>query len=116
MSFNGIQQIAAVLGIMQDTRHVLLGGDNQDIRLGQLLDEAKDCIKDRFAEETLAPDMETVNASMKAIDEGDTEPIQEVIDSCLQWNEEDRTLEIKVPTDNMVLQIGLEGPQRPEGE
>ena len=53
MSFNGIQQFAAVCRIMQDTRHVLLGGDNQDIRLGQLLDEAKDCIRDRFAEETL---------------------------------------------------------------
>ena len=39
--------------MIQDTRHVLLGGDNQDIRLGQLLEEAKECIKDRFAEETL---------------------------------------------------------------
>ena len=78
MSFNGIQQFAAILGIMQDTRHVLLGGDNQDIRLGQLLDEAKDRIKDRFAEETL--DEETIARSMKAIDEGDTRPIQKIID------------------------------------
>jgi len=82
MSFNGIQQFAAVCRIMQDTRHVLLGGDNQDIRLGQLLDDAKDCIKERFAKETLveAPDPETVAFSMKAINEGQTEPIQEIID------------------------------------
>jgi len=86
MSFNGISQFAAVLGIMQDTRHVLLGGDNQDSRLGQLLEEMKECVKDRFAKETLDGDayalidMETVDASMKAIDEGQTEPIQEIID------------------------------------
>ena len=77
MSFNGIQQFAAVLHSMQDTRHMLLGGDNQDIRLGQLLDEAKDCIAVRFAEETL---IEVVELSMKAIDEGDTRPIREIID------------------------------------
>jgi hypothetical protein len=79
MSFNGIQQFAAVLHSMQDTRHVLLGGDNQDIRLGQLLDEAKDCVKERFAEETLI-DEEIVELSMKAINEGATKPIQEIID------------------------------------
>ena len=53
MSFNGIQQFAAVFRIMQDTRHVLLGGDNQDIHLGQLLEEMKEGVKERFAEETL---------------------------------------------------------------
>ena len=122
MSFNGIQQFAAVLGIMQDTRHELLGGDNQDIRLGQLLEEAKECVKDRFAEETLdeqfiehmekasktvlgwptwkrsvlGPDQETVDLSMKAIDEGDTEPIQEIIDSCFQWTRK-RRVGVKAP-------------------
>ena len=90
MSFNGIQQFATVLGIMQDTRHVLLGSDNQDVRLGQLLEEAKECVKDRFAEETMiespmvggTPDSDPGNVAvmMKAIDEGDTEPIQEIID------------------------------------
>jgi hypothetical protein len=84
MSFNGIQQFAAVLSTMQDTRHWLLGGDNQDIRLGQLLEEMKEGVKDRLAEETLVeagPDPETVDLSMKAIDEGQTEPIQEIIDN-----------------------------------
>jgi hypothetical protein len=81
MSFNGIQQFAAVIGIMQDTRYVLLGSDNnQDIRLAQLLDEAKDCVKDRFAEETLIDPDTGWDLSTKAIDEGDTEPIQEIID------------------------------------
>ena len=83
MSFNGIQQFAAVCRNMQATRFVLLGGDNQDIRLGQLLDKAMDCVKERFAKETLIDpeiDMDTVALSMKAIDEGDTQPIQEIID------------------------------------
>jgi hypothetical protein len=110
MSFKGIQQFAAVLGIMQDTRQKLLRGDNQDILLGQLLEEMKEGVKDRFAEETLVeagadgrfvdhleqssetvrdwprwkqsvlgPDPETVDLSMKAIDEGQTKPIQEII-------------------------------------
>ena len=103
MSFNGIQQFAAIFSIMQDTRHVLLGGDNQDIRLGQLLEEAKDCVKVRFAEEMpderfaehleqasetvrnwpgwkrSVLDPETVALSMEAIDKGQTEPIQKII-------------------------------------
>jgi hypothetical protein len=78
MSFNGIQHFSATISIMQDARQVLLGGDNQDIRLGQLLDEANGCVKDRFAEETMI-DEETIALSMKAIDEGDTKPIQEII-------------------------------------
>ncbi len=79
MSFNGIKHFAAVLSIMQSTRCELLGGDNQDIRLGQLLEEAKECVKERFTKATLI-DPETATLSMKAIDEGDTEPIQEIID------------------------------------
>jgi hypothetical protein len=62
------------------------------------------------------PDMETVNASMKAIDEGDTQPIEEIIDSCLEWNPEEGMLEIKTPTDNMTLQVGLEEPPKLEGD
>jgi len=108
MSYDGVQQFADVLSYMQETRQELLRGDNQDVRLGQLLDEAKDCVKDRFAEETLidseqfaehleqasetvrnwpswkravlGPDPEIVAASMKAIDEGRTAPVQEIID------------------------------------
>jgi len=79
MSYDGVQQFADVLSYMQETRQELLRGDNQDVRLGQLLDEAKDCVKDRFAEETLV-DTEMVARSMEAIDEGDTKPVQEIID------------------------------------
>ncbi len=79
MSYKGIQHFADVLSIMQSTRCELLRGDNQDVRLGQMLEEAKELVKERFAEETLKPYTETVNLSMKAIDEGQTEPIQEII-------------------------------------
>ena len=54
MSLNGIKEVARVLSDMQQTRIELIGegvnkGDNQDIRLGQLLEDAKDAIKERFA-------------------------------------------------------------------
>lgn len=60
MSREGIKKFAEVLSIMQETRGELLrmgtkqGRVNkQDIRLGQLLETAKDHIKMDFTEETL---------------------------------------------------------------
>lgn len=58
----GIKIVADVLNIMQNTRRVLLerGSKNisskegqQDIRLGQLLDDAKNVIKEKFINITL---------------------------------------------------------------
>lgn len=49
MSQKGVKTVAAILSDMQQTRGVLLMGDNQDIRLGQLLETAKDAIKKDFA-------------------------------------------------------------------
>lgn len=65
MSVEGIKKFAKVLSIMQKTRGELLatgtkprknGGNNQDIRLAQLLETAKDCVKQRFTKETLYKD------------------------------------------------------------
>jgi len=63
MSKQGIQKFAQVLSVMQETRQELLkmgtnargcfGIDKQDILLGQLLDTAKDSVKDRFMEITM---------------------------------------------------------------
>jgi hypothetical protein len=53
MSQQGMRAFADVLSVMQETRGTLLRGDNQDIRLGQLLDDAKEHVKERFAQETL---------------------------------------------------------------
>lgn len=49
MSRKGIKLAAKALSCLQETRGELLRGDKQDIFLGQLLDDAKDAIKDRFA-------------------------------------------------------------------
>ncbi len=60
MSKEGIQIFADVLSHLQEKRGELLrlGGqpgkiNNQDIRLAQLLDKAKDAVKKEFAEITL---------------------------------------------------------------
>jgi len=47
--------MASVFSQMQETRGELLHGDKQDIQLGQLLDTAKDAIKDQFAAITMQP-------------------------------------------------------------
>lgn len=49
MSDHGIQLAAKALSVLQEMRRELLQGDKQDIRLGQLLHDAKDAIKERFA-------------------------------------------------------------------
>lgn len=53
MSEQGIGKFAEVLTLLQQTRLELLGGDNQDIRLGQLLFDAEESVKDQFTKETL---------------------------------------------------------------
>jgi len=53
MSKEGIKLFAKTLSDMQEARHELLMGDNQDICLGQLLDDAKDSVKDQFCKITL---------------------------------------------------------------
>lgn len=64
MSAKGILTVAGVLTRMQNVTQELfhLGGQapdtpqgQQDIRLARLLEEAKDLIQQRFAEETLLP-------------------------------------------------------------
>lgn len=63
MSLEGIHEVAYVLTVLQVSRGKLLKMgtkpgriDKQDIRLGQLLEDAKDHIKVRFAEITLEKD------------------------------------------------------------
>jgi hypothetical protein len=53
MSKAGIRLFADALQCMQQTRLELLMGDPQDIRLGQLLDIAKDAVKHEFCKITL---------------------------------------------------------------
>lgn len=53
MSQLGIKEFANILSLLQDTRINLLRGDNQDLRLGQLLEEMKELVKHQFAQETL---------------------------------------------------------------
>jgi hypothetical protein len=53
MSKKGIKLFASVLSDMQTTRIELLGGDNEDKRLGQMLEEMKDFKKDEFCQITI---------------------------------------------------------------
>lgn len=54
MSKRGVELVAGLLSCMQETRIELLrGGDKQNMRLGQMLEKAKDHIKDEFAEITM---------------------------------------------------------------
>lgn len=53
MSIEGIKVFADVMSVMQRRRNALLRGDNQDIRLAQLLHEAKEAVVHEFALETL---------------------------------------------------------------
>lgn len=53
MSKQGIKLFAKCLSDIQETRQELLQGDPQDIRLGQLLDTAKNAVKDDFCKITL---------------------------------------------------------------
>ena len=53
MGESGIKDFAKCLSVMQEMRIHLLKGDNQNIRLGQMLEEAKDLVKDEFLEITL---------------------------------------------------------------
>lgn len=50
MSQAGIKCAAHILTQMQEGRIALLKGDKQDILLGQMLEDAKEHIKDKFAE------------------------------------------------------------------
>lgn len=65
MSAEGIKLAAGAFSHLQQVRNQLIGlgtakagtpEGNQDILLGQLLDDAKDHIKVRFTEETLKPE------------------------------------------------------------
>ena len=53
MSKNGIKAFATILQAAQNIRIKLLGGDNQDIRLGQLLDRMKNSVKKDFCRVTI---------------------------------------------------------------
>jgi hypothetical protein len=55
MSKWGIKKFASILSEMQEARIELLndGRDTQDIRLGQLLDTAKDAVKHEFCKITV---------------------------------------------------------------
>lgn len=70
MSGRGIRQIATVFAAMQNARQNLihLGSERadtpegqQDIRLGQLLKEAEDSVKEKFTAETLKPEAQVWN-------------------------------------------------------
>lgn len=57
MSVKGVALFASVLNVAQQTRYELIKmgsesspADQEDIRLGHLLDEMKDSIKDKFCE------------------------------------------------------------------
>jgi hypothetical protein len=52
MSQKGIKEVAEIFSKMQETRIKLLGGDKQDMWLGQLLETGKDAMKTRFCEIT----------------------------------------------------------------
>jgi hypothetical protein len=53
MSMKGIQTFAKALSVMQESRIELLGGDPVDMRLSQLLEDAKESVKDKFCGLTL---------------------------------------------------------------
>lgn len=54
MSMEGIKRFADVMSVIRQARIDLVGmGDNQDIRLGQLLLTAHDSVKDDFAKITI---------------------------------------------------------------
>lgn len=55
MSMTGIRLAADVFTLMQRRRDQLLRGDNQDIRLGQMLEDGKDAMKTTFAKITVEP-------------------------------------------------------------
>jgi hypothetical protein len=56
MSVEGLNRVAQIFTLMQQARIDLLGGDKQDVYLGQLLLTGKDAMKERFAEITLIKD------------------------------------------------------------
>ena len=49
----GLKKVGTLLSLMQVTRIELLGGDTQDILLGQLLGEGHNVIGNRFTKITL---------------------------------------------------------------
>jgi hypothetical protein len=54
MSLKGIYRFGKILSDMQQARGELFAMNNkQDVRLGQMLQEMKDLVKERFANETL---------------------------------------------------------------
>ena len=53
VSKKGIEKAAAVLSEIQQARIELLGGDKQDILLGQMFHDATEAVKDRFTKITL---------------------------------------------------------------
>jgi hypothetical protein len=53
MSIKGIKKFASILSQMQQMRIELLNGDNQDIRLGNLLHDMKELTNVKFMEITL---------------------------------------------------------------
>ena len=65
MSIEGVKIFSNVLSVMQENRHLLLQmgtecyvgvptkSSKQDILLGQLLDKAKDAVKDEFCKITM---------------------------------------------------------------
>ena len=50
MSRLGVQKCAKIFDAMQSLRIKLLGGDNHDILLGQMLEIGKDAMKERFCQ------------------------------------------------------------------
>ena len=48
MSKEGVQLAASVLSFMQESRVTLLGGDLQDVALGQMLETGKEAMKEDF--------------------------------------------------------------------
>jgi len=48
MSYKGVRKFADILSSMQLARIELLGGDVNDMQLGQLLERMKDCVKEDF--------------------------------------------------------------------
>ena len=55
MSYEGQRKVAAIFSQMQQLRIELLGGDKQDILLGQMLEKGKDAMKDTFLKATINP-------------------------------------------------------------
>lgn len=69
MSKWGIKKFASVLSDMQEARLDLLneGKDTQDIRLGQLLDVAKDAVKHQFCKITVEKKLNRITKALKKV-------------------------------------------------